>query len=325
MTNRENRERLNIDRRILEESAPVDCWATTDEQCRNPTINAHSIQEKVLEGIADNSGKVLTVMPRNLGAATNPHREKFDEVHIGTASRGQYSCLPHDGIFSDVESKEPNWDDSRETFLLAFRSVLYRDYLARQEQNIWRSRAAAFPSEKEAQEGAQFIDRRQALRQHLIELMHNLYHAGQYDYLEYHTRETRGVPTLAASTTMYMRLEGGPLDGELSFASVTVYPKGTGHIISAAYPKKAADHIESEFQAFSFREDSKFEERISEFNLMNPYNTFLSPVQWRQFSQDQKQTIEQQILALEFSKQRSLGIIIPRPQAFSMINLFKPL
>ena len=162
-------------------------------------------------------------------------------------------------------------------------------------------------------------------RQHLIGLMHELYHTGQYDYLEYQTRDLRGVPTVAASTTIYMGLTGGSREGELSFASVTVYPTSRGHIVSAAYPKRDRDHVEAEFHAFSFREDSDCEEAVSEFNLMNPYNTFLSPVQWQQFSLEQKQTIEQQVLAHEFSKQRATGIIVPPPRAISMINLFRPL
>ena len=161
MTNRERRQRLNIDRHILETSAPVHCWVKTPEQCQNPTIDAHSIQESVLERIADSDRKVLTVMPRNVGTATNPHREKFEPLHIGTASTGQYSCRTHDDIFKDVEIREPDWDDPKATFLLAFRSMLYADFRARQQQNIWRARATAFPSEEVAQEGAQFMDQRQ--------------------------------------------------------------------------------------------------------------------------------------------------------------------
>ena len=168
------------------------------------------------------------------------------------------------------------------------------------------------------------MELRQLRRQNLSDLMLKVYHTEQHDYLEYKIREIRGIPTVAASTTAFITLDGS-VDGELSFLATTVYPTSRGHVVSVAYPKKDADYIESEFHAFSFQSDRDFEEAISEFILINPYNTFLSPIRWQQFSQMQKQTIEQQVLAHEFSTQKTNGIIIPAPQAISMINLFKVL
>ena len=324
MTRREERERLNVNRRILESSEPNECWVRTPEQCPNPAINAHSIQERVLERIADSDDKVITVMARTIGAATNPKRQKFDRIHIGTASAGTYSCKPHDDIFRDVEDKEPNWSDPRATFLLAFRSMLYRDFLARQEQTIWAGKATAFPTDQVAQDGARFMQSRQSQRQNLTDLMLTLYQNDKYDYLAYKTREVRGVPIVAASTTAIVALDESA-DGEMSFTSVTVYPTDRGHVVSVAFPRKDSDYIESNFHAFTFQEDSDFEEAISEFILINPYNTFLSPDYWKRFSEIQRQTIEQQVLAYEPSKQMAMGLFVPPPKALSLLNLFRVL
>ena len=57
--------------------------------------------------------------------------------------------------------------------------------------------------------------------------------------------------------------------------SVTVYPTDRGHVVSVTYPEEDKAYIEASFHAFSFQSDLDFEEAISEFILMNPYNTFI--------------------------------------------------
>ena len=62
-----------------------------------------------------------------------------------------------------------------------------------------------------------------------------------------------------------------------------------------------------------FPNDTDFEEAVSEFLLMNPYNTFLSPDYWLRFSQRQRDTICQQVLAHEKTRE-ILKIHVPLPR-----------
>ena len=74
--------------------------------------------------------------------------------------------------------------------------------------------------------------------------------------------------------------------------------------------------------ANAFPSDSDFEEAISESLLINPYNTFISPDYWLRFNQKQRDTILQQVLAHEKTRE-ILKIHIPPPGALSMFNLFR--
>lgn len=300
----------------MENAEPTACWV---EGCPDKATQAHSIQAAVLSLIANPSGKVLTVMPRSFAAATNPNREMFTELHINKASVGAWSCNPHDQG-PEIENREPDWQDPRATFLLAYRAVLYGNWVARYERNIWEARAMAFPSEVEARGNASFLGSRQASYQTVANLMKSLHRTSNYGYLCYRTREVKGVPIVACSngTRLFQS------DGNLSFLTVTVYPAKRGHVVSVAFPEWDRTEIESEFQAFSFEKDVDFEEGISEIILVNPYNTFLSPERWAQFSQNQRETIFQQVRAHEGSKQVS-GLYVPPPSAISMFNLFRVL
>ena len=106
--------------------------------------------------------------------------------------------------------------------------------------------------------------------------------------------------------------------------SVTVYPTDRGHVVSVTYPEEDKAYIEASFHAFSFQSDLDFEEAISEFILMNPYNTFISPDRWQQFSSKQRETIFQQVRAHEGLREIN-RLIVPPPSAISMFNLFRVL
>lgn len=304
-------------RAAMENAEPTDCWV---QGCLNQVTNAHSIQEAVLERIANPDRKVITVMPRSFRAASNPHGGTFTELHVRHASVGTWSCNPHDQV-PELENREPDWNDPRSNFLLSFRSVLYGNWVTSYEHNLWEARAKAFPSEVVARENASFLGDRQASYQAVADLMKSLYYKGDYGYLCYRTREIKGAPVVACSniTRLFQETQGPP-----SFLTVTVYPTERGHVVSAAFPVQERATIEAEFQAFSFRKDDDFEESISEVILINPYNTFLSPECWSMFSQRQKDTIYQQVRAHEVSKQRS-GLFVPPPKAISMFNLFRVL
>lgn len=313
----DERQRAGTLRAAMKNAEPTDCWV---EGCPIRATHAHSIQAAVLSLIADSSGKVMTVMPKSFEAATNPNRGMFSEIHIRKASVGTWSCNPHDQV-PEVENREPDWQDPRATFLLAYRAVLYINWVARYEHNIWEARAKEFPSEVVSRENASFLGSRQTSYQAVANLMKSLHRKGDYGYLCYRTREVRGVPIVACSNVT--RLFQAP-DGHPSFLTVTVYPTQRGHVVSVAFPEQDKAEIESEFQAFSFEKDTDFEEGISEVILGNPYNTFLSPECWSRFSQNQKDTIYQQVRAHEGSKQMS-GLYVPPPAAISMFNLFRVL
>ena len=324
MEPRGSRERLNTLRRILKSAGSKDCWVKIPEQCLNPVINAHSVQEAVLHRIANPQGNVITVMPRSFGAATNPNREKLTEIHSANASIGTWSCKKHDEFFQrELENEEPTWHVPRPNLVLTLRAFLYRNWLDLFELELCTARGDVFPWETHLLKEAEFVERRQRKYQSIVDLLNELVDNEEYDYLCYRTRAVEGVPTVACSTVALLQLRGSP-DKEESFISVTVYPTERGHVVSVAYPEEDKDYVEASFHAFSFRNDIDFEEAISEFILINPYNTFISPISWQVFGPKQRETIHQQIRAHE--KVREIPrLIVPPPSAISMFNLFRVL
>ena len=325
MERRESRKRQNALRRILEIAPPRYCWANPHGRCASPIIDEHSIQEAILDRIANRRGKVITVMPRNFGAATNPNREKFTEIDAGKASIGSWSCKSDDHFFQvELEDREPNWKDPRHNLLLTLRAFLYRNWLDLFELGLCKVRAEAIPSEeRELMKEADFVGQRQRKYQTVVDLLKKLVDNRDYSYLRYRTREVAGSPILACSTAALMQLQGSPAKDE-SFMSVTIYPSHRGHVVSVAYPEEDKVYIEASFHAFSFESARDFEEAISEFVLINPYNTFISPDHWQKFSTQQRETIFQQVRAHEGLREVN-RLIVPPPSAISMFNLFRVL
>ena len=268
---------------------------------------------------------MVTVMPRNFGAATNPNREKFTEIDAGKASVGSWSCKRDDHFFQvELEDREPSWKDPRHHLLLTLRAFLYRNWLDLFDLGLCQARAEAIPSEaQELMKEADFVRQRQRKYQAVADLLKRLVDNRNYSYLRYRTREVAGSPIVACSTTALMQLQGS-LAREYSFVSVTVYPTDRGHVVSVTYPEEDKTYIEASFHAFSFQSDIDFEEAISEFVLMNPYNTFISPDRWQKFSSRQRETIFQQVRAHEGLREIN-GLIVPPPTAISMFNLFRVL
>ena len=326
MTEKNDRIRRNKLTRIFESSAPRICLLEPGGSCNEKATLAHSIQKAVLKRIADNNNHVITVMPKTLKAAANPKREKFDKIHIDLASTGTFACNPHDTlIFQSLENWEPDWNNPADTFNLAFKAVVYNYWLEWLNRAAWQSRSELWPSEPGAKLEAEFVDARKSRFRNTMDFVNSVRDSEDYGALCYVTRKLEGVPIVASSTVSYVLMnptEPQDLEDQSSFLSVTVYPSEGGHIVSMAFPKKGQSSMPEFCNVNGFPNDTDFEEAVSEFLLINPYNTFLSPGYWLRFSQRQRDTIHQQVLAHEKTRE-ILKIHVPPPAAIGLFNLFR--
>lgn len=96
-------------------------WYTND--CKNPVIKAHSIQNsKILEKLAVNGKLIRLAYELNLESGPIP---KFEDVGINKATTFTGLCSYHDElIFRDIEKKDINVDEPYHLILLAYRALL---------------------------------------------------------------------------------------------------------------------------------------------------------------------------------------------------------
>ena len=219
--------------RTIDASRSFDRCYVGSEPCTSRAIQGHAIAKSVLELIADENRQIV-------GSPDDPPRDPIAWSHqpflaersINKFSLGRWSCAAHDSLFSPIDKKNADLQNTRNLFLSIYRVTLrVYHYLLRVVGRLVftaldpATRPEGLPRRAQedmaqlARTGTPTVIRTMTL----LQRMSGSLEEGRYDEIEFRVAKWNTKPRLAASGMVWL---DGPVDSEYATGSPSQIPRG---------------------------------------------------------------------------------------------------
>ena len=269
---------------IFERSRPKYCVASLEGHCDEELIRAHLIQKALLKNIADKYGKVIQfyhgLQLEKLGSEFVPY---ISPISVDSSTTWKFTCAHHDKIFSEVEERNPDWENPRHKTLLAYRALLVNDYVkkwlgkATNEYGLYR----VSETQREQQRGSEPL--LNAIREALI--------SDSYEDIAHVVVPIDARPSIAAAGvilhpnagTGYSIHSDIGLSVKPSPIAITVLPDSSRQVLLLSYEKEDLLNARDLLDSLEYGNDSIGTAHLSKKILEEMEFIAVSPEAWASF------------------------------------------
>ncbi len=296
---------------------PHKCMVHTDGQCNETAVKCHVIPISRLRLIADGNNRVITsildskkrahldnIMRRDFDRPA-PFRFEHRNINNPQMTR-RIACAKHDNdVFTAIDDREIDWEDSRNLALICYRSTLARIFI--DQYTIFVNDRIKLSNIHGYFDGSIPEKRDVSLLRYEFETM---LRSGEFDSWRFETIHFATKSTIAASAVFmrrhtvdeYKQLGNSvvlPAQG-LSMKPipiiVTIYPNEHGQIAVIAYPKWA-DSIARIMVAALDETDSWTQSALLSMTILEETEIIMiSPEYWDSLTSSGQELIEEYFL-----------------------------
>ena len=304
--------------------AEARCLIGPRSDCSGKLVEAHSIQKAKLRLIADEQGRVYTMIPdmmksiAMMSAKENTRDQQFLQhrsINSSMMTR-KWACSYHDSItFSKIEKESIDLNNEEHCLLLAYRSVLF-DFFQKCVVLKWFQELAwefqtnmFFPQIFNHSERKRMVDKFKIQMEGALLRLKN----GEDSSMSHKIITINSTPIVAATIVTWREGESINAPRELDEIKranllrplselplfITVYPEHDRNVAILSFPKGWDSLVRVFMPAFWEEDVNRASALLSKTILEETENIMISPAAWHSFSvEKQKRILDQFIVTM---------------------------